>query len=96
MHDKDLGIGLGMHGGRTMQQRFKVLGCWQGSLDVQDLRVRRLVGKRRRGVSLTRQGRGLDVGKTKAEIKLSVGSMLVLEADLNNSKCCNKLKYSKC
>lgn len=41
----------------------------------------RSVGKTRRGVVLTRQGCGLDVGKTRAVVKLSVGSIL---------------KYSKC
>ncbi|KAG5607328.1 hypothetical protein H5410_028820 [Solanum commersonii] len=84
------GIGLGMYVGKIVQlcnyelvrsKKFKVLGCWQGSLDVQDLRVGKVIGKIRRCVGLTRQGCGLDVGKTKAKIKLSVGSML---------------KYSKC
>ncbi|KAH0751965.1 hypothetical protein KY290_006553 [Solanum tuberosum] len=57
-------------------KEFKTLGCWQGSLNVQGLRVGKVVGKTRRYVGLARQGCGLDVGKTEVEIKLSVGSML--------------------
>ncbi|KAH0693736.1 hypothetical protein KY285_020833 [Solanum tuberosum] len=44
-HGKDLGMGLGMYVGKIVQQRFKVLGCWQGSLDVQGVRVGRVVAR---------------------------------------------------
>ena len=38
-HVKDLGIGLDMDDGKIVQHKFKVLGCWQGILNVHGLRA---------------------------------------------------------